>query len=138
MSVQVRSVEYFYLLVKDRPGEAYRLLSQLAGEGVDLLAFNAVPMGGVATQLVLFPAEPQTFLSAASIMKLGVTGPEHAFLITGDDKLGAFAEIHGKLAQAQINVYSSSGVTDGRGGYGYVLHVKPEDFDGAARVLRRE
>jgi hypothetical protein len=136
VAVQVRSVEYFYLIVKDRPGEAYRLLSQLAGEGVDLVAFTAVPMGGLATQLVLFPSEAQTFLSAASIMKLGVTGPERAFLITGDDKLGAFAEIHGKLAAAQINVYSSSGVTDGRGGFGYVLHVRPEDFVGAESVLR--
>lgn len=135
MSVSVRRVEYFYLLVQDRPGEAYRLLSRLAGEGVDLVAFNAIPMGGEKTQLVLFPADAQTFLSAASIMALAVTGPQHAFLITGDDQLGAFAGIHRRLADAQINVFSSNGVTDGRGGYGYILHVRPEDFEAAARVL---
>ncbi len=135
MSAEVRRVDYFYLLVKDRPGEGYRMLSRLAGEGVDLVAFTAVPMGGETTQLVLFPADTQTLLSAARLMGLALTGPEQAFLITGDDKLGAFAEIHRKLADAQINVFASSGVTDGRGGFGYVLHVRPEDFASAAQVL---
>jgi hypothetical protein len=34
-----------------------------------------------------------------------------------------------------VNVYASSGVTDGVGGYGYILYVKPEAYDRAARVL---
>lgn len=57
------------------------------------------------------------------------------FLSRGDDKLGAFADIHRMLSDEQINVYASSGVTDGRGGFGYVLYVRPEDYQRAAVVL---
>ncbi len=55
MSTKVRAVEYFHVTVKARPGEAYRLLSQLAAADVNLLAFNAIPIGPEVTQLVLFP-----------------------------------------------------------------------------------
>jgi hypothetical protein len=131
----IRRATYYYLMVKDRPGEGYRLLSHLADQGADLLAFNAVPLGGETTQLVLFPADAAHFAKAAERIGLSLTGPQHAFLITGDDRLGAFAEIHRKLAEAGINVFASSGVTDGRGGFGYVIHVRPEDHERAAHVL---
>jgi hypothetical protein len=135
MSARIRRSDYYYVMVRDKPGEACRLLSLLAEQGVDLLAFNAIPLGGEATQLVLFPSDAALFVKAISSAGLSPTGPQRAFLITGDDKLGAFAGIHRKLAEAAINVFSSSGVTDGRGGYGYLIHVRPEDYDRAAAVL---
>jgi hypothetical protein len=135
MAARIRSCDYYNVMVRDRPGEGYRLLSLLAEQGVDLLAFNAVPLGGGTTQLVLFPVDPGRFVKAISSAGLSPVGPQRAFLISGDDKLGAFAEIHRKLAEADINVFSSSGVTDGRGGYGYIIHVRPEDYDRAAAVL---
>jgi predicted amino acid-binding ACT domain protein len=137
MAVHIRRADYYYVMVKDRPGEAYRLLSLLAQQGVELLAFSAVPLGGEATQLVLFPADTSLFMKAAGMAGLNAAGPQHAFLITGDDQLGAFAEIHRKLAEAQINVFSSSGVTDDRGGFGYLIHLRPEDYERAAKVLER-
>ena len=39
------------------------------------------------------------------------------------------------LSDAGVNVFSSSGVTDGRGGFGYVVYVRTEDFENAARTL---
>ena len=57
MRAVVRAVDYFYVTVKDKPGEAYRLLSQLVAEGVNLLAFHAIPTGPDQTQLVLFPED---------------------------------------------------------------------------------
>ena len=135
MALHIRRVAYYYVMVNDRPGESYRLLSLLAQQGVDLLAFSAGPLGGEATQLVLFPADTSLFASAAMAARLQAEGPHHAFLITGDDQLGACAEIHRKLAEAKINVFSSNGVTDERGGFGYLIHVRPEDFERAAGVL---
>jgi hypothetical protein len=32
--------------------------------------------------------------------------------------------VHAKLYEAKVNVYVSSGVADGRGGYGYVIYVR--------------
>jgi hypothetical protein len=135
MSVSVSRVEYFHTTVRDRPGEAYRLLSELAGAEVNLLAFNAVPVGGAQTQLVLFPERPDMLVRTAERSGLVLTGPHRAFLIRGDDRLGALAELHMKLYDANLNVYASNGVTDGRGGFAYVLYVKTEDYERAAHQL---
>ena len=135
MGLAIRRVEYYHTIVRDQPGEAHLLLSALAAAGVDLLAFNAVPMGLEVTRLVLFPADPLALAAAARRSGLELVGPHPAFLITGDDRLGALSEIHHVLADAHINVVASSGVTDGRGGFGYVVYVDPRDYDRAANVL---
>lgn len=135
MSASIRAAVYFYLTVTDQPGVAYGLLSKLAAEAVNLLAFNAIPIGPDQTQLALFPENVKRLAQAAEALGLALAGPHRAFLIQGDDKLGAFAEIHSRLLDSQINVYASSGVTDGRGGYGYVLYVRPEEYKAAAQVL---
>jgi hypothetical protein len=135
MALSIRSVEYWNVTVRDRPGAAYEVLSQLAAANVSLLAFSAVPIGVEYAQLVLFPDNVKALAKAAEQRGLALVGPNRALLVQGDDKLGAFAEIHRKLSEAQINVYASNGVTDGRDGFGYVVYVRPEDFDRAARVL---
>jgi len=135
MSARIRAVGYFYATVKDRPGEAYRLLSRMAREEVNLLAFNAVPQGPAHTQLVIFPEEQGALARVAESLGLVLTGPQNAFLIQGDDELGALVEVHQKLTDANINVYASNGVTDGRGAFGYVLYLRPQDFDEAVAIL---
>ena len=135
MAEQIRQVEYFNATVRDRPGEAYRLLAQLASSGVSLLAFNAVPAGHDQTQLVVFPDDTEALVRAAAQLGIVLSGPQQAFLIQGDDELGALADIHRRLFDANIGVYASSGVADGRGGYGYVVYVRTEDVDDAARAL---
>ena len=135
MTMNIRRVEYFHATVKDLPGEAYKLLAQLATAEVNLLAFNAVPVGPEQTQLVIFPESVESLARAAERTGLIMTGPQRAFLIQGDDRLGALVDLHRKLSDAGINVYASSGVTDGRGGYGYVLYVRSEHYEDAAVAL---
>jgi hypothetical protein len=134
-SLKIRRVDYFYTTVEDRPGAAYRILSLLLGKQVNLLAFSAIPIGPDHTQLVLYPEDVDEFTAAADDLGLTLASTEQALLIQGDDRLGALADIHARLYDAGVNVYSSNGVTDGRGGYGYVLHVKQADFERAARAL---
>jgi hypothetical protein len=131
----IRLVTYFYTRVEDKPGNAYELLARLASEEINLLAFSAVPFGPNHIELTLFPDNTDNLLETAD--KLGITlgNPQHAFLIQGDDRLGAIAEIHQKLFDAKISIYASSGVTDGRGHYGYLIYVKEQDFGAAARAL---
>src|SRR2546425_4295997 len=100
MGARVRTVEYFYVMVHDRPGEAYRLLSQLESEQVNLLAFNAIPMGPDHTQLVLFPDNSDLFTKTAARTGLRLTGPQRALLVQDDDRLGALADIHFTLLEA--------------------------------------
>jgi hypothetical protein len=135
MSATVRRVEYYYLVVEDRPGEAYQLLAHLASAQVNLLAFNALPLGIDKTQLMIFPEDPARLRRDTSPSAPPLSGPQHAFLIQGDDELGALVDLHRRLSEANINVACATGVTDGRGGFGYVLYVRQEDFERAARVL---
>jgi predicted amino acid-binding ACT domain protein len=55
--------------------------------------------------------------------------------VQGDDHLGTLAEIHQVLLGAGVNIYASSGVTDGRGHFGYVIYFKEEDHHMAAKAL---
>ncbi len=135
MAFNIRRVDYFYTTVKDQPGEAYRLLSQLADMGVNLLSFTAVPIGPLHTQLTIFPEDTQMMAAAAKKAGLPLDGPHPALLVQGDDKLGALAGIHEKLYEENVNVYASSGVTDGRSSYGYVLYVRPDKYETAAKAL---
>jgi hypothetical protein len=135
MAHKIRRADYFYAVVKDEPGEGYRLLTQLAGLGINLLAFTAVPIGPLHTQLTLFPEDTSTMSDAAKKAGVQLDGPHRAFLVQGDDELGAFAEIHRRLYMAQVNIFASNGVTDGRGSFGYIIYVRPEQFERAAEAL---
>jgi hypothetical protein len=135
MAFNVRRADYFYTTVEDRPGEGYKLLTQLADVGVSLLAFTAVPIGPVHTQLTLFPDDAARMASVAKKAGLALDGPHPALLVQGDDELGALAGVHEKLSEAGVNVYASTGVADGRGSYGYVLYVRPDEYARAASAL---
>ena len=135
MAYKIRRADYYYATVDDHPGEAYELLSQLASQGVNLIAITALPTGPLRTQLTLFPQDPAQMRNAAQ--KAGVTldGPHRALLVQGDDEIGVLARMHSKLHQSGVDVYASTGVTDGRGGYGYIIYVRSEDFEKAAQAL---
>ncbi|MHC4473644.1 MAG: hypothetical protein ACYTDY_16370 [Planctomycetota bacterium] len=135
MEPRIRTVEYFYTTVRDTPGEGYRVLAHLASVEVNLLAFNAIPMGPVYTRLTLFPDSMEKLAGAAEKMGLVLEGPHRAILVQGDDALGALVDIHLKLYDAGVNVFASNGVTDGRGSYGYVLFIRPEEYEGAVWAL---
>lgn len=135
MPFTIQRVDYFYTIVKDKPGEAYKLLNMLSGMGINQLAFSAIPVGPDSTQLAVFPEDAAKLTSEAKRSNMHLDGPHHALLIRGDDELGALAGIHQKLFAANINVYASSGVADGRGGYGYLIYVKEDDFARAAETL---
>jgi len=136
MPFTIQRVEYFYTTVKDAPGEAYKLLNMLSGMGVNQLAFSAIPVGPNSTQLAIFPEDPAKLANEAKLSGMILDGPHHALLIQGDDELGSLAVIHQRLYEADINVYASSGVTDGRGSYGYLIYVKEDDFERAVTTLK--
>ena len=135
MAYRIRRVEYFHATVVDQPGEAYKVLSALAGRGVNLLAFTAVPVGPDSTQLTLFPEDPGKMRSEAQKAGMGLDGPHRALLVQGDDELGALAVVHEKLFHAHVNVYASTAIADGAGHYGHLIYVRPEDFGPAAKAL---
>lgn len=135
MAYRIRRVEYFHATVVDQPGEAYKVLSALAGLGVNLLAFTAVPVGPDRTQLTVFPEDPGKMRAEAQRAGMVLDGPHGALLVQGDDELGALAVVHERIYRANVNVYASTAIADGSGTYGHLIYVRPEDFERAAKAL---
>jgi hypothetical protein len=135
MAYRIRRVEYFHATVVDEPGEAYKVLHALAGLGVNLLAFTAVPVGPDSTQITVFPEDPGKMRSEAQKAGMALDGPHRALLVQGDDELGVLATVHEKLYHAHVNVYASSAIADGFGKYGHLIYVRPEDYGRAAKAL---
>ena len=130
----VKQVQYFYTEVPDKPGEGAKLLSALKDAGVNLLAYSGFPKGRRA-QLDFIPTDVAAFRIAARKAQLALVGPKTGFLIQGEDRRGAVAELIAKLAEAKINVTACDAVAAGEGRYGALLWVRPQDVQKAARVL---
>lgn len=134
MADTIQRVQYFYAEVPDKPGEGSKILQLLKEEGVNLLAFSGFPKGRRA-QIDFIPADAALFKAAAKKAKLKLVGPKTAFLIQGDDRVGAMADIVAKLAEANINVTAVDAVSAGAGRYGAIFWVKPRDVKKAAQLL---
>ena len=92
MADTVRRVEYHYLTVPDSPGEGRRILSMLEESGVDLLAFLGFPVGSGQSRLDLVPDDPGSLRAAAERAGITLSEAKRAFLIQGDDRVGAVAD----------------------------------------------
>jgi hypothetical protein len=135
MAVRIRPVQYYYVTVPEELGAAYGLLSDLARRGVELLGFAAVPVGPNLKQFTLFPEDAGRLVAEARAAQLPLDGPHHAIFVAGDDGLDALAGVHEQLFTAGIDVYASSGASDARGAFGYVLYVREDQFEGACGAL---
>jgi hypothetical protein len=135
MASRIRRVAYFHTTVVDEPGEAYRVLTTLAGLGVNLLAFTAVPVGPNRTQLTVFPEDPEHMRHVAERAAMALDGPHPALLVQGDDELGAVAAVHERIYRAGVNIFATTAIADGQGHYGQLVYLRPEDDARAADAL---
>ena len=135
MADKIKKVSYFTMDVADKPGEAARILQGLSQSGVNLLAFSGFPRGRRA-QLDFVPEEAASFRKAMTRAKLKVQLKKTGFLVQGDDRPGAVAEVLQNLADANINVTAVDAVSAGGGRYGAILWVKPADVSKAAKALK--
>jgi len=136
MISSVNNVEFFSLVVPDKPGEARKLLEFLSEKTVNLLALTVTSLHGGESRIDFFPEDPELLKRAAADAGIALVGPEKAFLIQGEDKIGALYDFHLKLSNAGINIRASNGVVDGTGRFGYVIWVDEPDYDEASEVLR--
>lgn len=135
MADVVRRVEYQYVVVPDRPGEGLRILAALQRAGVNLLAYLGFPVEGGRAQLDLVAENPDALRRVAAQEGWQLSAPKQAFLVRGDDRVGAAAEHIRKLSEAGINITAAAATTAGAGRYGMILWVKAEDYERAAQIL---
>jgi hypothetical protein len=135
MADSARTVEYQYVTVPDAPGEVQRILSALQSSGVNLVAFLGFPSGSGQSQIDLVPEDPGALRSAAEQAGVTLSEPKRAFLIQGEDRVGAVADATAKLADANVNITAAAAVGAGSGRYGMILWVAPADYERAVGAL---
>jgi len=135
MPFSIEGTEYYRATILDRPEEAYEILAGLAERGINLLAFTAVPSGPDHVQFTLLPEDSAQLETESRRAGLELDGPHPAILVQGDEELGALAKVHRRLADSSVATFASSGVTDGRGAFGYVVYVREDQFDQAMAAL---
>jgi hypothetical protein len=131
----IRKVDYFRLMVSDKPGQGASIMQSLADAGVNLLAFTGFPNGRRA-QLDLIPENTAKLRAAAKEMKLKLGGRKTVFLLRGDDRVGALTKVLNKLAEANVNVTAVDAVSGGQGRFGAILWVKPDQVGRTSRLLK--
>ncbi len=135
MADTVQRVEYYYVTVPDKPGEGDRILSVLKDSGVNLLAYLGFPVGEGRSQIDLVPEDAESLRQAVERTGATLSEAKRAFLIQGDDRVGAVADTTTKLAEASINVTAAAAARAGSGRFGMILWVAPADYDKAAGVV---
>jgi hypothetical protein len=135
MADTVRGVEYYYVTVADAAGEGQRILSALKDDGVNLLAVLGFPSGGGRSQIDLVPEDPGSLRETAERAGVTLSEAKRAFLIQGDDRVGAVAEITAKLAKSNINLTAAAATGAGSGRFGMIVWVAPADYERAAEAL---
>ena len=135
MPDEIRQIDYYYATIPDKPGQATRILSALHQAGINLLGISAFPHGLHRSQLDVVPEDSDAFTKAARSVGFKLSKKKSGFLIQGEDRPGAIAEITAKLARANINITSVQAFCAGSGRYGGMLWVKAPDLRKAAKAL---
>lgn len=135
MPENIRRVEYFYAVVADKPGSGAAVLRTCQEAGVNLLAYLGFPAGRGKSQIDLVPEDAALFKSAAQKAGLKLSRAKRAFLVDGEDRIGAVSDLTRRLAEAKINVTAACATGAGAGRYGMILWVPPASYGRAAKVL---
>jgi hypothetical protein len=131
----IRKVAYFAMDVSNKPGEGARVLGALADGGVNLLAFSGFPSGRKA-QLDFIPEDVAAFKNVVKVAKIKTRIQKFGFLVQGDDRKGAVADLLKTMAEKKINVTAIDAVSAGGGRYAAILWVGTKDVSKAAKALK--
>ena len=135
MADRVKKVSYCHVQVPNRAGKGLEVLEALNEAGVNLLTYSGFPGKPRMAQIDLFPEDMTALKRVAREHGWRLSKGKKAFLITGNDRVGAVIRHHRKLADRKINVVAAQAVSGGKGRYGMILWVRPKDYNRAARAL---
>jgi hypothetical protein len=135
MPTTIRKVDYAYLTVANKPGEAARILEALRDANVNLIAFSGFPQGRNKAQIDVVTDDIAGLRAAAKQHKWKLSRTKRAFLAQGTDEVGAAVPPLAKVAGAKINVIAADVLAAGEGRFGMLFWVEPRDYNRAAKLL---
>jgi hypothetical protein len=136
MAYRVRKVNYCKMTVPSRAGQAEAVLSAVKDAGINMHAFSGFPSKAGKSQIDFISDDSPAIRRLAKKSNWRLSKIKKAFLVQGNDEVGAVHKIFKKLADEKINVTAADAVAAGVGRYGMILWVKPKVYNRAARVLK--
>ena len=135
MADRVSKVSYCHLEVPSRSGQGAQVLGALAQAGVNLQAFSGFPKGTGKAQVDLVTPDLARVRRVAARHGWRLSKTKRAFLVQGDDRVGAVHRQVQKPADRKINVTAADALSAGKGRWAMILWVKPKDYARAAKAL---
>jgi prephenate dehydratase len=132
---EIRPVEYYSITVANKPGEAAKVLDVFRQAGVNLLGFWGYPAGRRSAVLDIVPEKAADFAAAARKAKIKAGPRKQGYFISGEDRVGAVAEVLDELGSAGANVYACQALCAGAGRYGFFLEFEGPDLRKARKIL---
>jgi hypothetical protein len=131
----MQKLDYYSVVVPNKPGKGAHLLGALKEAGVNFVAVWGYPVGKRKARFDLVAEDPALLKKAAKQLKIEIGKKQTAFHIAGADRPGAVAEILAKLAEKKINVNAIQAVAAGAGVFGALVQVDPGGVKKAAKAL---
>lgn len=131
----IRKIDYFSIDFTNKVGEGARILSALRDGGVDLEGVWGYVVSARKARLEVLPKDSAGFGKIAKKAGVEAGKKQTAFLVEGEDRPGAVADLLAKLSAAKVNVLAVKATCAGEGRYGGVIMVDSTDVKKAAKAL---
>ena len=133
MGDKIRKMTCLKATVDDRPGALAEALRALADANANVVGMWGYPISGGRAAMMCIPDDPEKVKSLAA--GAGVALEEStAFVIEGEDRVGALVESTQKIAAAGINIHAATALAAGSQ-FAATIFVAQGDVDKVTDIL---
>ncbi|MEK7405515.1 MAG: hypothetical protein AAB225_10440 [Acidobacteriota bacterium] len=135
MAEQVAQVDYYVGMLPHKAGEGVRVLNAIKDAGVNLIGFLGYPKARKAEIILVVGTGAPALGPIAKKVGVALGKKQKAFLVTGENRPGALAEVLGNISAAGVNVETVHAVSGCAECFGALITVAPQALKKTAKAL---